>query len=246
MFRQRMPDGQAYVFYIDIRSPGKGNDEFVQQAMARGCALPARQGVARLRRRRQGRRVGRGHAERAQPGDRRRPGGAGDGDDAGARRGRPGAPPAHRRRRLRLLQRGAPQAAPGGEPDRRRLPGRRGAGAQGHPGDGGPGRRRGGQGAGLFSRDEMVQEPTVALCRRRALCAACGQCVPACPYGARQMHAWKRLAMVNEALCQGCGACVVACPNKASQPAQHQRRSRSWRWRRRCYDRLDVMSSESL
>jgi len=33
LYKQQVPDGQAIVFYIDIRSQGKGYDEFVQQAM---------------------------------------------------------------------------------------------------------------------------------------------------------------------------------------------------------------------
>ena len=33
LYRQRVPQGQAYVFYIDIRSAGKGYDEFVQRVM---------------------------------------------------------------------------------------------------------------------------------------------------------------------------------------------------------------------
>ena len=33
MFKQQVPDGQATVFYIDIRSQGKGHEEFVQRAM---------------------------------------------------------------------------------------------------------------------------------------------------------------------------------------------------------------------
>ncbi|HIC92987.1 MAG TPA: CoB--CoM heterodisulfide reductase iron-sulfur subunit A family protein, partial [Anaerolineae bacterium] len=32
-FKKLVPDGQAYVFYIDIRSAGKGYEEFVRQAM---------------------------------------------------------------------------------------------------------------------------------------------------------------------------------------------------------------------
>jgi len=61
----------------------------------------------------------------------------------------------------------------------------------------------------------MVQEPIIAYVDEE-LCSACGLCVGACPYEAREMHPWKNLATVNVALCQGCGACVVACPNKAS------------------------------
>jgi len=69
---------------------------------------------------------------------------------------------------------------------------------------------------GLFALREMVQEPTVAYVDPE-LCSACGLCIPACPYEARAMHPWKPVATVNAALCQGCGACAVACPNKASK-----------------------------
>jgi heterodisulfide reductase subunit A len=68
----------------------------------------------------------------------------------------------------------------------------------------------------LFSRDEMVQEPTVA-CVIEQLCSGCGVCVEACPYDARSIHPVWYIASVNPALCQNCGACVVACPNKANQ-----------------------------
>jgi heterodisulfide reductase subunit A len=66
----------------------------------------------------------------------------------------------------------------------------------------------------LFAQPEMVAEPTVAAVDER-LCVGCGLCVPACPYNARELHPWKKLATVNAALCQGCGACAVACRNKA-------------------------------
>jgi heterodisulfide reductase subunit A len=68
----------------------------------------------------------------------------------------------------------------------------------------------------LFSHDEMTQSPMVATVVEE-LCAACGACVTACPYGAREIHQVWDIAVVNAALCQSCGACVVACPNKASQ-----------------------------
>jgi heterodisulfide reductase subunit A len=68
----------------------------------------------------------------------------------------------------------------------------------------------------LFSHDEMTQSPTVATVVAE-LCSGCGACVPACPYHARELHATWHIATVNVALCQTCGACVVACPNKASQ-----------------------------
>jgi heterodisulfide reductase subunit A len=62
----------------------------------------------------------------------------------------------------------------------------------------------------------MTASPMVATVIPE-LCAACGACVKACPYSARQIHPLLNIATVNAALCQSCGACVVACPNKASQ-----------------------------
>jgi heterodisulfide reductase subunit A len=66
----------------------------------------------------------------------------------------------------------------------------------------------------LLAQPQMVAEPTVAAVDDR-LCVGCGLCVPACPYDARELHTWKKLATVNAALCQGCGACAVVCRNKA-------------------------------
>jgi heterodisulfide reductase subunit A len=50
-------------------------------------------------------------------------------------------------------------------------------------------------------------------------CAACGNCVAACPYEAIEIIAQdgKQVAKVNETQCKGCGTCVAACPNDAMQ-----------------------------
>ncbi len=37
LYKHAVPDGQAYVFYIDIRSTGKGYEEFVQRAIKEGA-----------------------------------------------------------------------------------------------------------------------------------------------------------------------------------------------------------------
>jgi heterodisulfide reductase subunit A len=68
----------------------------------------------------------------------------------------------------------------------------------------------------LFAQRMMVQEPTIAYVEAE-LCSGCGLCVPSCPYDARLMHDWQHIAIVNTALCQGCGACAMVCPNKACQ-----------------------------
>jgi len=44
-------------------------------------------------------------------------------------------------------------------------------------------------------------------------CSGCGQCVAACPYQAIELE--QGLARVNGYLCKGCGTCAAACPDKA-------------------------------
>jgi heterodisulfide reductase subunit A len=69
--------------------------------------------------------------------------------------------------------------------------------------------------AALFSRDKLSHEPIVVNVDED-ICTGCAICVEACPYGAREIDEWKRIASVREVLCQGCGACAAACPNGAT------------------------------
>jgi heterodisulfide reductase subunit A len=69
---------------------------------------------------------------------------------------------------------------------------------------------------GLFAQPSLIMEPTIAEVDT-SICSGCGVCVPMCPYGARSLDERAGVARVNPALCQSCGACVVACPNKASK-----------------------------
>ncbi|MDH4226627.1 MAG: CoB--CoM heterodisulfide reductase iron-sulfur subunit A family protein [Deltaproteobacteria bacterium] len=74
----------------------------------------------------------------------------------------------------------------------------------------------------LFSADRMAREPIVAGVNK-STCNACWDCYTACPYSAiekdevkdRQGKTVKWLARVNEGVCQGCGVCVAACRSKA-------------------------------
>ncbi len=48
LYRHRVHDGQSYIFYIDIRSPGKRYDEFVQRAMEEEGVIYLRGKVSRV------------------------------------------------------------------------------------------------------------------------------------------------------------------------------------------------------
>ncbi len=48
LYKHRVPDGQAYVFYIDIRAAGKGYEEFVRRAMEDDRVLYLRGKVSKI------------------------------------------------------------------------------------------------------------------------------------------------------------------------------------------------------
>jgi heterodisulfide reductase subunit A len=217
MFKERVPNGQAYVFYIDIRSAGKGYDEYVQRAMENHDILYLRGKVSKI----------------FQDGERVLVWGV---DTLSSRPVEVTAdlvvlatPMTPSRQALDLAQTlrvGVDQngffseAHPKLRPVESLTAGVFLAGAAQGPKDI-PETVSQASGAAakvlqLFSQDEMIQEPTVA-CVIEHFCSACGACVEACPYGARSIHPVWHVATVNAALCQNCGACVVACPNKASQ-----------------------------
>lgn len=63
----------------------------------------------------------------------------------------------------------------------------------------------------LFSRGEVEVEPTVATVDL-TLCTGCKTCVPLCAYRAITFNDAAKVAEINEALCHGCGTCAAACP----------------------------------
>ncbi len=68
----------------------------------------------------------------------------------------------------------------------------------------------------LFSQPELIHSPVIAGVNED-LCSGCGICVGVCPYGARVIDEEKKKVKVTEVLCEGCGACTAACPTGAAQ-----------------------------
>jgi heterodisulfide reductase subunit A len=74
----------------------------------------------------------------------------------------------------------------------------------------------------LFARDQLEREPIVARVRE-ASCVGCFYCKKVCPYGAveekeirdRQGNLVKVVAYVNPGVCGGCGTCQATCPSKS-------------------------------
>ncbi len=66
----------------------------------------------------------------------------------------------------------------------------------------------------LLSKDMIYHEPIIARVNTD-LCSGCGVCESICPYGAIKVI--NKVAEVNEVLCEGCGACAAACPVGAIQ-----------------------------
>lgn len=78
---------------------------------------------------------------------------------------------------------------------------------------------------GLLSKDKLAGNPCVAH-SDEMMCTGCSQCADVCPYGAityvdkefrmpDRTTKVRRVAEVNPAVCQGCGACTVTCPSGA-------------------------------
>ena len=68
----------------------------------------------------------------------------------------------------------------------------------------------------LLSTDKLLQDPLIAFVDEN-ICSGCGICVEICPYEAREMDSRRGVSIVHSALCQGCGACIAACPNFACE-----------------------------
>ena len=68
----------------------------------------------------------------------------------------------------------------------------------------------------LFSQDYILGNPVIAYVDED-ICAGCGTCEKICEYSAIEIDPAGNIAVLNEALCEGCGACAGACPSGAMQ-----------------------------
>jgi heterodisulfide reductase subunit A len=239
-YKQRVPDGQATVFYIDIRTQGKGYEEFAQQAMEEYDVLYVRGKASKV--------FQEPAASTTQSTASQHPG---EPEQGAKLNGRvtlwgvdtlsglpleveadlvvlataivPRADAKELGQQLRVSTDEHDffsEAHPKLRPVESLTAGMFLAGAAQFPKDI---RETVAQASGaaakvlsLFSQREMVQEPTLAYVDAE-ICSGCGLCIPSCPYDARLMHDWRHIAVVNTALCQGCGACAMVCPNNACE-----------------------------
>jgi heterodisulfide reductase subunit A len=222
LYRHKVPEGKATVFYMDIRAAGKGYEEFVQRAMEEDHVLYLRGRVSRV----------------TQHGDKLRVYGA---DTLSGQAVEvdadlvvlatavvpPGNTELARKLRAPTDANGFFQEAhPKLRPVETLSAGVFLAGAAQAPRDIPDTVAQASAAASkaleLLSLPVFEREPTVATVNEAA-CSGCFDCERVCPYGAisrreirdRQGALLRVVAEVNEAVCEGCGACSAVCRARA-------------------------------
>ncbi|MFX0092040.1 MAG: 4Fe-4S binding protein [Candidatus Hodarchaeota archaeon] len=66
---------------------------------------------------------------------------------------------------------------------------------------------------GILAAPKLTHDPTVATIND-SICTNCGTCVEVCPFGA--ITKGENASEVNPVLCEGCGTCAGACPTGAA------------------------------
>jgi heterodisulfide reductase subunit A len=64
----------------------------------------------------------------------------------------------------------------------------------------------------LIDKGSVELEPNTAYILEQE-CSGCKSCIPLCPYTAIAFAEDRNKAVINEALCKGCGTCVASCPS---------------------------------
>ncbi|MCD6192992.1 MAG: CoB--CoM heterodisulfide reductase iron-sulfur subunit A family protein [Candidatus Aminicenantes bacterium] len=217
LYKHHVPDGQAYVFYIDIRSGGKGYEEFVQRATEEDGVVYLRGKVSKVFQQ-NGKVIVWGVDTLS-------------GKDiqieadmvvlAMAIRPSRGATELAKILKISVDKDGFfSEAHPKLRPVESMVSGMFLAGMAQGPKDI-PETVAQASGAAskvlaMFSADELTHDPIVAEVDEN-VCCGCKLCISQCPYEARIFDEEKGIVIVNEVLCEGCGACIAACPSGAAQ-----------------------------
>ena len=215
LYKHHVHDGQAYIFYIDIRSGGKGYEEFVQRAVEEDGVVYLRGKVSKV------------FEEKGKiivwgvdtltgkqieiPADMV--------VLAQAMRPSTGAQDLAKKLKVALDKDGfLAEAHPKLRPVESVTAGIFLAGAAQAPKDI-PEAVAQASGAAakavaILSQDRLFHSPTVAKVISN-LCTGCGMCVAVCPYDSLTLKDGK--VEVNEVLCEGCGTCTATCLRSAIQ-----------------------------
>ncbi|UCG28852.1 MAG: CoB--CoM heterodisulfide reductase iron-sulfur subunit A family protein [Bacteroidales bacterium] len=214
LYKHHVHDGQAYVFYIDIRSGGKGYEEFVQRAVEEDGVVYLRGKVSKI----------------FEENGKIRVWGVDtlSGKDieikadmvvlAMAIRPSKGADELAKKLKIAMDKDGfLSEAHPKLRPVESVTSGMFLAGAAQAPKDI-PEAVAQASGAAvkavnILSQEKLYHAPTVAAVNS-TLCTGCGMCVDVCPYEAVSLAEGK--ANVNEVLCEGCGTCMATCLRAAA------------------------------
>jgi heterodisulfide reductase subunit A len=217
LYRQRVPQGQPYIFFMDVRSTAKGCEEFIKKVMSEQRILYIRGRVSKIFRQ----------------GDKLVVWGADTltGNEleleadlvvlATAMVPSPDATEVAKKLKIAVDQFGfVSEAHPKLRPVESLTAGIYLAGTAQAPKDIADTVNQAGGAASkvlaFLSKEELLHEPTVSHVDEE-VCSGCGYCVANCAYEAISLDPKKRVARVNEVLCEGCGACAATCPSGAIQ-----------------------------
>ncbi len=67
----------------------------------------------------------------------------------------------------------------------------------------------------LIDAGQVELEPNTAWIEAD-MCSGCKTCIPLCPYQAISRDEERAIAVIDQALCKGCGTCVASCPSGAA------------------------------
>ncbi|MFX1363867.1 MAG: 4Fe-4S binding protein [Promethearchaeota archaeon] len=70
------------------------------------------------------------------------------------------------------------------------------------------------QSALLIAKGKVEIDPIFSIVLNHR-CAGCKSCISVCPFNAISFNEFQKVAEINKILCKGCGTCVAACPTSA-------------------------------